>query len=109
MTKVPKLFGPCHDINPLGALRNSSGNYLTNLANKGIFSDNINRSLKTAGNLYKDAFKQWQKLYEYLGHHIDDATKNSKEQRLKGANAVKQALKFEEDAIQELDSVRSML
>lgn len=134
--EIPGVFGPCHGINPLGALRNSSGIYLTNLANKGvfldkssktekiekgnipmtkkiankgIFSNDINKSLKTAGNLYKNAFKQWQKLYELLGHHIDDATKSSKEQRLKGANAIKQALKYEKEAIQELSSIKLLL
>jgi len=134
--ELPGVFGPCHGINPLGALRNSSGIYLTNLANKGIFSDKISKTeeikkheismtkkiankgifsgkintyLKTAGNLYKDAFKQWQKLYELLGHHIDDATKSSKEQRLKGANVIKLALNYEKEAIQELSSIKKLL
>ncbi|MHA2325864.1 MAG: winged helix-turn-helix domain-containing protein, partial [Promethearchaeota archaeon] len=134
--EVPGVFGPCHGINPLGALRNSSGIYLTNLANTGVFSDEIakseeikkpkipmskkiankgifsgkiNRHLKTAGNLYKNAFKQWQKLYELLGHHIDDATKSSKEQRLKGANAIKLALNYEKEAIQELSIIKKLL
>jgi DNA-binding transcriptional ArsR family regulator len=107
--EVPGVFGPCHGINPLGALRNSSGIYLTNLADKGVFSGEINTYLKSAGNLYKDAFKQWQKLYELLGHHIDDATKSSKKQRLKGANAIKLALNYEKEAIQELSIIKKLL
>ena len=79
------------------------------IANKGIFSNKINMHLKAAGNLYKDAFEQWQKLYDLLGHHIDDATKSSKEQRLKGANAIKQALKYEKNAIRELSNIKSLL
>ena len=79
------------------------------IANKGIFSNEINMHLKTAGNLYRDAFKQWQKLYELLGHHINDATKSSKEQRLKGTNAIKLALNYEKEAIQELSKVKKLL
>jgi len=48
-------------------------------------------------------------LSELLGHHIDDATKSSKEQRLRGASAVKQALRYETDAIKQLNSIGSML
>jgi len=79
------------------------------IANKRIFSNEITIHLKSAGIMYKDAFKQWQKLYDLLGHHIDDTIKSSKDQRLKGANAIKQALSYEKEAIQELSKIKKLL
>jgi hypothetical protein len=96
----------CHDINPQWITRNSTAIYLKSLVDEDIFNQDINIHLDKSSELYNKAFLEWRVFNNYLGYLAPKKAGRNKSNRINGANAVRKALEFEKQAI---DEIKSML
>jgi len=99
--KEPAWLG-CHAINPQWTARNSTGVYLERLAGTKTFGKKVNAHLVAASKTYKVAYTAWQAFYQQLGHAAPKNAWSTKNRRLAGAAAVRDALEHEKAAIDHL-------
>jgi hypothetical protein len=95
----------CHDINPQWITRNSTAVYLKSLVDENIFNHNIAIHLDRSSDLYKKAFSEWRIFNNYLGYLVSKRTGRNKSNRMNGAIAVRKALEYEKQAINEIRTV----
>ena len=92
----------CHDINPQWITRNSTAMYLKSLVDEKIFNHDRNIRLSKSSELYKNAYLEWRNFNNYLGYLAPKNAGRNKSNRMIGANAVRQALEYETQAINEI-------
>jgi hypothetical protein len=100
--KKYKNWKACHDINPQWITRNSTAVYLKNLADENIFNQDTNVHINKSSEFYKEAYLQWRIFNNYLGYVASKKAGRNKGNRTNGANAIRQALEYEKQAINEL-------
>jgi hypothetical protein len=79
------------------------------LAQKKVFSKEVNGHLFAASKEYKAVYAAWQEFYRQLGH---DAPKNAwatKKHRLAGATAVRDGLEHEKVGIAEIQKALALI
>ena len=101
MARFPD-WAVCHPINPHWGVRNATAVYLTRVANENLFDDRVNRILPLVAGHYRSAYCSWKTLYELLGHHAPEGAAQDPERRRAGAEAVRDAMRHEEAALEML-------
>jgi hypothetical protein len=94
----------CHDINPQWITRRSTSHYLKKIIDEQILDQVLDEYLLRSSTLYLDAYKSWREFYNLLGHPAPEKNGENKEIRMRGSNAVKNALILERKALSEISA-----
>jgi hypothetical protein len=99
----------CHDINGQWTVRHSTSAYLGRVADARLFPAEVTACLRAAAQEYRAAYESWQKLYDYLGHAVPEATRKTRAQRAAGAAAVREGLAHEKAALAEVERALALV
>ncbi len=101
-TQKYKDWRACHDINPQWVTIQSSAIFLKKLVDDNIFNADTNLHLKKSSELFMSSYQNWRIFYHYLGHVAPQKAGKNKNNRKNGASAIRKALAYEEQAINEI-------
>ena len=73
------------------------------LVTDNIFDPDVNKYLSKSSKLYRESYLKWREFNRYLGYIAPKKAGTKKDNRQRGADAIRKALNCEQDAIKQIE------